>query len=260
MSFHEPYFDIDAISNSTLGNIDVSIAYWKWQKENPSEPSVATLLGSGLHECILEPEKFKLREESEYKTVCPSYFKKDYEKGSERLLAGQIEQILQMRKALEDHPEGKDIFTEAETEIAVEFDYQNIKCKSKIDWINHDRKLIRDLKSIDKIENAEKVIYNYNYFRQAAFYQLACFSKYGTFYDFEFVFVSKEEIPEVKVVVMHEDWFALGIREVDRIFKKYKDYLSGYETFEGAFKEKVTSYPVEWQLKKLLGAEYDNVG
>lgn len=258
MSFWEPYFDIPAISNSTLGDIDKSIAYWNFKKVNPSEPSVATLLGSGFHAKVLEPEKFKTLTESKFKTVCPSYFIADYEKGSEKLLSGQIEEIEQMYKVLEAHPVGKDILTDAEKEIAIEFDYLNVKCKSKIDWVNPQRKLIRDLKTIDKIENIDKAILNYSYFRQATFYQIACLSRYGAIFDFEFVFVSKD-FPDVKVVRMSDNWFKLGIDEIDRIMKKYKAYESGYDTFEGSFKDVVTSYPGEWQIKKIAGFDYDKV-
>lgn len=257
MSFHDPYFDIPAISNSMLGDIEISIANWRYEKNKPSVPTSPLLIGSGFHESVLESEKFKLREESKFKTVCPSYLEKDFEKGSEKLLFGQIEEINLMRKALEEHPEGKDIFSEAEKELTVLFGYNGMKCKAKIDWFNKNRKLIRDLKTIAKIGDVDKSINN-GYFRQASFYRLAILQKYGILCDFEFFFVSKENVKDVKVVRMHDDWYPIGIDEIDRLMKKYKDWETGYETFEGAFKEVVTSYPPEWIKRKILGGDYDN--
>ena len=272
MSFHDPYFDIPAISNSMLGDIDVSIANWRYKKNNPliegtydennpNNPTGATILGSALHESVLEPIRYAQRvalgEYEKSKDVGAGYMKTAYIKGKELLLRGQAEIVSNMRKALEEHPEGRDIFSEAKKELSVLFEYNGMQCKSKIDWFNKDRKLIRDLKTIAKIGDVEKSINN-GYFRQASFYKLAILQKYGILCDFEFIFVSKENVKEVKVVRMHNDWYSLGIDEIDRLMKKYKDWETGYETFEGAFKEVVTSYPPEWIKRKILGGDYDN--
>ena len=265
MSFHEPYFDIKAISNSALGNIDKSYSYWEYRentpidrenfdKDNPNNPTVATLLGSAFHELVLEPKKFK-REESETKTICAKYMREDFEKGAEKLLFGQMEKVKKMEKVLREHPVGKDIFSRAKKEQSIFFYYKGVKCKSKIDWVNKKRKLIRDLKTIDKLENIDRAIFKYGYFRQATFYQLACYYEYGEFFDFEFVFVSKDFV-DVKVVKMGDDWFRLGMREVDRLLDVYKSFESGYETFKGAYGKVETSNPKEWQIN-LTGGELE---
>ena len=155
------------LSNSDIGALlKDPLSLHKPKKKTP-----AFLVGGYFHTCILEPnkvEKFKIiksttRNTKEYKTISG---------GELCLLQQEVDQILLMRDKLMANDICKDLIQGLQTEyeqpgIIQLFDNT---WKGKADIINHEEKLIIDLKTTADIEKFKWSASRYNYDSQAYIY------------------------------------------------------------------------------------------
>ena len=137
----------------------------------PSKPSPAFLVGGYFHTCILEPdklEKFKIvksttRNTKEYKDVSG---------GELCLLQKEVDEIELMRDKLMGNDICKDLITlgnvDYETPGVTEL-FGNM-WKGKADIINHDEKLVIDLKTTSDIDRFKWSASKFNYDSQAYIY------------------------------------------------------------------------------------------
>ncbi len=137
-------------------------------------------------------------------------------------------------------------------ECAIEFEYENVECKSLIDilLVNHTRKTfcIVDLKTTsvpisiytgyctEEIDNpsesivskwVEGVMYKRNIHRQIAFYKLAAASKYPDYkFDGAYVFAVETSIPyETSLTPIYNRYIELGKRRIDCAMQYFKGIL-----------------------------------
>jgi len=152
----------------------------------PSKPSPAFLVGGYFHTCILEPdklEKYKVvksttRNTKQYKDVA----------GSELcLLQHEVDAIELMREKVMDNDICRDLILGSDFERTVDYEVPMVtelfgnKWKGKADIVNHDEKLIIDLKTTADINKFQYSANKYNYDSQAYIY--------GELFGYEFLFI-----------------------------------------------------------------------
>ena len=163
----------------------------------PSKPSPAFLVGGYFHTCILEPDKldkFKVVKASTRNTK--AY--KDVAGGELCLLEREVDMIELMREKVMNNDICRDLIqgTMPNNELdgygdAVEYEVPMItelfgnKWKGKADIVNHEEKLIIDLKTTADIEKFQWSASKYNYDSQAYIYS----KLFG--YEFLFIVIDK---------------------------------------------------------------------
>ena len=186
----------------------------------PSKTSPAFLVGGYFHTCIIEPdklEKFKVVKSTTRNTK--AY--KDVAGGELCLLQHEVDTIELMRDKVMANDICKDLITlgNVEYEKPMITELFGNQWKGKADIVNHDEKLIIDLKTTGEggasPEKAIKTIANLNYHIQAAHYLETVQAK-----EFNFIFVEKV-YP-----------FAVGIYKLDK-----DALLEGRSLREQALKE-----------------------
>ena len=152
----------------------------------PSKPSPAFLVGGYFHTCILEPNKI-----DKYKVVKASTrntkIYKDIAGGELCLLEHEVDMIELMRDKVMSNDICKDLIqgSQCEYEQPMIIDMFNNKWKGKADIVNHEEKLIIDLKTTADIEKFQWSATKYNYDSQAYIYS----KLFG--YEFLFIVIDK---------------------------------------------------------------------
>lgn len=152
----------------------------------PSKPSPAFLIGGYFHTCILEPdklEKFKVVKSSSRNTK--AY--KDVAGGELCLLQHEVDTIELMREKVMDNDICRDLITLGDVEYEkpmVEEMFGNM-WKGKADIVNHDEKLVIDLKTTGDIDKFQWSASKFNYDSQAYIYS----KLFG--YEFLFIVIDK---------------------------------------------------------------------
>ena len=149
----------------------------------PSKPSPAFLVGGYFHTCILEPDKldkFKVVKASTRNTK--AY--KDVAGGELCLLEHEVDMIELMREKVMANDICKDLITlgNVEYEVPMITELFGNKWKGKADIVNHDEKLIIDLKTTADIEKFQWSANKYNYDSQAYIY--------SKLFGYEFLFIA----------------------------------------------------------------------
>ena len=152
----------------------------------PSKPSPAFLVGGYFHTCILEPDKLE-----KYKVVksttrnTKAY--KDVAGGELCLLQHEVDTIELMREKVMANDICRDIIQlgNVEYEVPMITELFGNKWKGKADIVNHDEKLIVDLKTTADIEKFQWSANKYNYDSQAYIYS----ELFG--YEFLFIVIDK---------------------------------------------------------------------
>jgi len=152
----------------------------------PSKPSPAFLIGGYFHTCILEPdklEKFKVVKSTNRNTK--AY--KDVAGGELCLLEQEVDMIELMREKVMNNDICRDLIQlgNVEYEVPMITELFGNKWKGKADIVNHDEKLIIDLKTTADIEKFQWSANKYNYDSQAYIYS----KLFG--YEFLFIVIDK---------------------------------------------------------------------
>ena len=133
-----------------------------------SKPSPAFLVGGYFHTCILEPDKL------DKFTLIPSATRntkqyKDMSGGELCLLQHEVDTIELMREKVMANDICKDLIQlgNVEYEVPMITKLFNNKWKGKADIINHDEKLIIDLKTTGDIDKFKWSASKFNYDSQA---------------------------------------------------------------------------------------------
>ena len=152
----------------------------------PSKPSPAFLVGGYFHTCILEPdklEKFKVVKASTRNTK--AY--KDVASGELCLLEHEVDMIELMREKVMSNDICADLIMGTDGKLN-DFEVPMItelfgnKWKGKADIVNHNEKLVIDLKTTADIEKFQWSANKYNYDSQAYIY--------SKLFGYEFLFIA----------------------------------------------------------------------
>ena len=152
----------------------------------PSKPSPAFLVGGYFHTCILEPdklEKFKVVKSTTRNTK--AY--KDVAGGELCLLQHEVDTIELMREKVMNNDICKDLIINSQTEYEKPgiINMFGNDWKGKADIVNHEEKLVIDLKTTADIEKFQWSASKYNYDSQAYIYS----KLFG--YEFLFIVIDK---------------------------------------------------------------------
>jgi len=190
----------------------------------PSKPSPAFLVGGYFHTCILEPdklEKFKIVKSSSRNTK--TY--KDVAGGELCLLQHEVDTIELMRQKVMDNDICKDLITLGDIEYEkpmIEEMFGNM-WKGKADIVNHDEKLVIDLKTTADISKFNWSASKYNYDSQAYIYS----KLFG--YEFLFIVIDKST-HQIGLFDCSPDFYRRGEDKVRKaseaynLFYKAKDF------------------------------------
>ena len=156
----------------------------------PGKSSPAFLIGGYFHTCILEPDKLK-----KYKVVkstsrnTKAY--KDVAGGELCLLQQEVDMIELMKDKVMDNDIVRELLSDPVFKKCVEYEKPGItelfgnKWKGKADIVNHDEKLVIDLKTTADINKFQYSANKYNYDSQAYIYS----KLFG--YEFLFIVIDK---------------------------------------------------------------------
>jgi hypothetical protein len=195
--------DIDALLNNPL-------SYGKVLKRSPN-----LIIGSYFHTAILEPEKlerFKIIESSTRNTK--KY--KDLSEGEMCMLQHEVDNIEFMRDKLMANDIVKGLFqdTNVEFEVPGIIELENNMWKGKADIINHDERLIIDLKTSSNINNFRSSAKKFNYDSQAYIYSMI--------FGYEFIFVVIDKNSHIPGIFdCSSNFYETGKQKVEQASKQY---------------------------------------
>ena len=158
--------------------------------KKPSKQTSAFLVGGYFHTCILEPDKldkYKIIESSTRNTK----MYKELSDGELCLLQHEVDMIELMRDKLLANKICKDYIRGSRPDANIEYELPGVaeimgnNWKGKADIVNHDEKLVIDLKTTNDLESFRYSAKKYNYDSQAYIYRVL----FG--YDLVFIAVDK---------------------------------------------------------------------
>ena len=156
----------------------------------PMKPSPAFLIGGYFHTCILEPEKLKKYKVVKSNTRNTKAYK-DVAGGELCLLQQEVDMIELMREKVMANDIVRELLSDPVFKKCVEYEKPGItelfgnKWKGKADIVNHDEKLVIDLKTTADINKFQYSANKYNYDSQAYIYS----KLFG--YEFLFIVIDK---------------------------------------------------------------------
>ena len=208
------------LSNSDIGTLLKNpLAYGL-----PSKPSAAFLVGGYFHTAILEPNKLK-----KYKVI-PSTTRntkvyKEMSGGELCLLQHEVDAIELMKDKLMNNQVCEGLINSTNTEYEVPGVQKLFKYmwKGKADIVNHDDKLVIDIKTTADINKFKSSAYRYNYDSQAYIYR--------KLFDYDMVFVVIDKTThQLGVFDCSDEFYRSGEDKVLRaedayeLFFKTKDF------------------------------------
>ena len=208
-----------------LSNSDISVLLKNpLALGQPSKPSSAFLVGGYFHTAILEPNKLK-----KYKVI-PATTRntkvyKEMSGGELCLLQHEVDHIELMTEKMMNNKVCKSLIRGNN----VEYEKPGVEkvgkyvWKGKADIINHDDKLVVDIKTTSDINRFKQAAYRYNYDSQAYIY--------STLFGYEMVFIVIDKTThQLGVFDCSPDFILSGKDKVDRaeeayeLFYKTKDF------------------------------------
>ena len=181
----------------------------------PSKPSAAFLVGGYLHTAILEPNKLKKYKVIESTTRNTKAYK-EISDGELCLLQHEVDKIELMVDTIMQNNVCKDLIKSKNVEYEVP-GMKEIKgemWKGKADIINHEEKLIIDIKTTSDIDRFKWSAHKYNYDSQAYIY--------STLFQYEMVFlvIDKDSL-QIGLFDCSPEFYASGEDKVRRASEAY---------------------------------------
>jgi exodeoxyribonuclease VIII len=220
------YQDIDAVNFSSLKHIARSPAYYKFKKDNPTQPTASMEIGKAVHSAVLEPHKFT----GEYTSYDGRRAGGDWQEFQANnpdktiLKTADYDRVMQMLNAVKRHDLARGIFEKGTAELSVVWTDPNtgILCKCRIDWVNDfitDLKTTQDPTLYPFCRDAAK----FHYFTQVAFYRFGYYVVTGDRLPVQVVAVSNGSPHEVVVYDAHGDILNHGTVEFTAMLERLKE-------------------------------------
>lgn len=200
-----------------LSNSDISVLLSNpLNFKKPSPSNSAFLIGGYFHTCILEPNKLKKYKVIESSTRNTKIYK-ELSGGELCLLQHEVDMIEVMRDKLFTNSICKEFIqnktNDYEQPGIVELE-GNI-WKGKADIINHDEKLIIDLKTTGDITKFKSSAYRYNYDSQAYIYR--------KMFDYDFLFIAIDKnTHQIGIFDCSDRFYESGLDKVKRATDVYE--------------------------------------
>ena len=210
--------------NQFLSNSDISkLLKDPLNLHQQYKPSPAFLIGGYFHTCILEPDKLEKYKVVKSTTRNTKVYK-DVAGGELCLLQHEVDMIELMRDKLMANDICKDLVQgNVEYEVPMVTELFNNKWKGKADIVNHDEKLIIDLKTTADINKFKYSATKYNYDSQAYIY--------SKMFGYEFLFIAIDKSThQIGMFDCSPQFYERGEDKVSRaseaydLFYKTKDF------------------------------------
>ena len=184
----------------------------------PSKQTPAFLIGGYFHTAILEPDKLKKFKIIKSNTRNTKIYK-EISDGELCLLQQEVDQIEKMVDTVLDNNVCKGLIRgeNVEYEVPGISEIEGELWKGKADIINHDEKLIVDLKTTQDINNFKYSASRYNYDSQAFIYR--------ELFNYEMVFITIDKTTHQLKICDCSDAF------YDRGREKVKEAIAQYQLF-----------------------------
>ena len=183
---------------------------------NPQKPNINFLVGGYFHTAILEPDKLKKYKVIESTTRNTKAYK-EISGGEMCLLQHEVDNL----ELLIDTMHSNNVCSELIKGINVEYEQPGIKkieglwWKGKADIVNHDEKLVVDLKTTSDITKFRSSAFRYNYDSQAYIYS----KLFG--YDMLFIAIDKNT-HQIGIFDCSPEFYARGKDKVERAVQAYE--------------------------------------
>ena len=171
-----------------LSNSDISVLLDNpLNFKQPSKQIPAFLIGGYFHTAILEPDKLEKYKVIEATTRNTKKYK-EISEGELCLLQHEVDQIELMREKVLNNKICKEFILGSNSKSQIEYEVPGIIelegnwWKGKADIVNHDEKLIIDLKTTGDLNRFKSSAYRYNYDSQAYIYR--------KIFDYDFLFIA----------------------------------------------------------------------
>ena len=171
-----------------LSNSDISVLLDNpLNFKQPSKQIPAFLVGGYFHTAILEPDKLEKYKVIEATTRNTKKYK-EISEGELCLLQHEVDQIELMREKVLNNKICKEFILGSNSKSQIEYEVPGVIelegnwWKGKADIVNHDEKLIIDLKTTGDLNRFKSSAYRYNYDSQAYIYR--------KIFDYDFLFIA----------------------------------------------------------------------
>jgi len=184
--------------------------------KKPSESSAAFLIGGYFHTCILEPNKLKKYKVVQATTRNTKIYK-EVSDGELCLLQHEVDMIEDLKDRMFANEICRDFIQNESNEYEVPgiIELEGNLWKGKADIINHDEKLIIDLKTTNDISKFKYSAYKYNYDSQAYIYS----KMFG--YEFLFIVIDKNT-KQIGIFDCSNRFYESGADKVKRATETYE--------------------------------------
>lgn len=184
--------------------------------KKPSESSAAFLIGGYFHTCILEPNKLKKYKVVQATTRNTKIYK-EVSDGELCLLQHEVDMIEDLKDRMFANEICRDFIQNESNEYEVPgiIELEGNWWKGKADIVNHDEKLIIDLKTTNDISKFKYSAYKYNYDSQAYIYS----KMFG--YEFLFIVIDKNT-KQIGIFDCSNRFYESGADKVKRATETYE--------------------------------------
>ncbi len=227
------YFEAEGVSATLLKAIIQQSPVHAVERMKSFKPSASMVLGTAVHASILEADQY-----DKLIAVSPSVDKRT--KAGKAIYAeflattgdktviseDQQDMVEAMTMAVMDHPQAKSLLDGCDKEVEKFFEYEDLKCKAKIDCVHSDGFIIDIKTTKDASPDAfGKQSANLLYHLQMAWYAKAIGRSHK---DCDCYIIAVENSAPHGVAVYHYDRDALefGWSLAKRAIRYYKDYLA----------------------------------
>ena len=206
-----------------LSNSDIGTLLKKPEDlHKPLKKTTAMLVGGYFHTVVLEPDKinkYKIIQERNRNTK--AY--KEMSGGELCLLQHEVDQIELLKDKMLENDILKGLIHGTHCDSKIEYEVPNItvlcdlKWKGKVDILNHDEKLIIDIKTTSDIDSFKWSSKKYNYDSQAYIYR--------NLFDYDFIFiVIDKNTHKLNIFEVSNEAYERGQEKVEKAAEAYKLY------------------------------------
>ena len=203
-----------------LSNSDISVLLNNpLDFKQPSKPNPAFLVGGYFHTAILEPDKLEKYKVIETTTRSTKKYK-EISEGELCLLQHEVDQIELMREKVLNNKICKEFILGSNSKSQIEYEVPGIIelegnwWKGKADIVNHDEKLIIDLKTTGDLNRFKSSAYRYNYDSQAYIYR--------RIFDYDFLFIAIDKTThQIGIFDCSDRFYESGYEKVKKATEVY---------------------------------------
>lgn len=225
--YHHP--ECPGISKSGLDQVHRSYDHYLAYKEKYDEPSRNLIIGSAVHDSILQPELFDKnyvvkpnidRRTKVGKEQWAEFIKKNF--GKEVLTKDETHTVEMIKRRVLSHPVASKMLAHSQREYSGWFMEEGALCKFRPD-IYKPKQFIADIKTTEdaSLNAFRRSIAKFSYDKQAAFYQAGIKAITGDEVPFYFIAVEKTPPYGIAIYKASESMLEVGRELYKNDLKKY---------------------------------------